>query len=234
MTIPSADHVVPGWAELLTLNEPAGITIRDPRPMFSWSSPDAIEPPGPFVYDILVIRDSDDEVEIEELGLTDTEYVPQQDLERNTPYRWQVTAHLAPDSAITESEGTFVIIDDSVPTVTLLFQNFPNPFPNRSTGQRTTCIWFDLAQGGETRLDILDTRGHVVRTFVPGPAFPSNLDAGRYGRPAVGQSGSCDLNLQWDGTAADGSTVPQGIYLVRLVAPEGTFFKRIVFMGAEF
>ncbi len=234
MTIPSAEHVVPLWAELLTLNEPAGITIRDPRPTFDWSSPDAIEPPGPFVYDLLVIRDSDDEVEIEELGLTDTEYVPQEDLERNTPYRWQVTAHLAPDSAITESEGTFVIIDDSVPAVTLLFQNFPNPFPNRTTGQRTTCIWFDLAQGGETRLDILDTRGHVVRTFVPGPAFSSNLDAGRYGRPAVGQSGSCDLNLQWDGTAADGSTVPQGIYLVRLVAPEGTFFKRIVFMGAEF
>lgn len=234
MTLPSAEHVVPLWAELLTLNEPAGITIRDPRPIFRWSSPDAIEPPGPFVYDLTVIRDDDDEIEIAERGLTEMEYVPQEDLERNTPYRWQVTAHLAPDSAVTESEGTFVIIDDTVPTVTLLFQNFPNPFPNRATGQRTTCIWFDLAAGGETRLDILDARGHVVQTLIPGTAFPARLDAGRYGRPDVGQTGSCHPDLQWDGTAADGSTVPQGIYLIRLVAPEGTFFKRIVFMGPGF
>jgi subtilisin family serine protease len=234
MTLPSIEHVVPPWAELLTLNEPAGITIRDPRPIFRWASPDALEPPGPYVYDLLVIRDDDDEVEIEESGLTETEYVPQKDLERNTPYRWQVTAHLGADSAITESEGTFVIIDDTVPTVTLLFQNFPNPFPNLSTGRLETCIWFDLAEGGETRLDILDTRGHVVQTLIPSATFPARLDAGRYGRPDVGQTGSCDPNLQWDGLAADGSRVPQGIYLIRLVAPEGTFFKRIVFMGRSF
>ncbi|UCF39883.1 MAG: S8 family serine peptidase [Gemmatimonadota bacterium] len=234
MTLPSAEHVVPPWAELLTLDEPAGITIREPRPTFRWSSPDVIEPPGPFVYDLSVIRNDDDEIEIDERGLTATEYVPPADLERNTPYRWQITAHLGPDSAITESQGTFVIIDDSVPTVTLLFQNFPNPFPNRATGQQATCIWFDLAEGGEIRLDILDTRGHVVQTVIPSAAFPARLDAGRYGRPDVGQTGSCDPNLQWDGRAADGSTVPQGIYLIRLVTPEGTFFKRIVFMGAGF
>ncbi len=233
-SLPSTEHVVPLWAELLTLNEPEGVTIREPRPVFQWSSPDVTEPPGPFVYDITVIRTDDDEVELEERGLTETQYVPDQDLERNTPYRWQVTSRLGADSAVTESEGTFVIIDDTVPSVTLLFQNFPNPFPNPTTGRRATCIWFDLAVGGETRLDVLDVRGHVVRTLIPGPTFPARLDAGRYGRPDVGQTGSCDPNLQWDGTAADGSTVPQGIYLIRLVAPEGTFFKRAVFMGPEF
>ena len=93
-----------------------------------------------------------------------------------------------------------------------------------------TCIWFDLAEPGEVRLDILDIRGHVVRNLVPGDLFSDVLDAGRYGRASAGSSG-CDGRLEWDGTASDGRFVPRGIYPVRLKTTAGTFFKRIVYLG---
>jgi hypothetical protein len=95
-------------------------------------------------------------------------------------------------------------------------------------------MWFDLATEGRVRLDVLDARGHIVREFVPGSEFGSQLPAGRYGRPDGDPGGSCDPRLEWDGTATDGRVLPQGIYLVRLVTPDGTFTKRIVFMGREF
>jgi hypothetical protein len=40
------------------------------------------------------------------------------------------------------------------------------------------------------------------------------------------------VNLEWDGRAQDGTVVRQGVYLAKLVTPDGTFFKRIVFLGA--
>jgi subtilisin family serine protease len=233
-TLATDEFTVPDWATLLTLNDPEGSATRDVRPMFDWSSPAAVEPPGPYLYDITVFREDNGDVEIFERGLTDTEYTPQRDLEFNTPYLWQVTSHLEADSTITESEAPFLILDDSAPAITLLYQNFPNPFPNNEIGRRTTCIWFDLATSGRTTVDILDTRGHVVLNLVPGSAFPPTLEPGRYGRPSAGGSGSCDPNLEWDGVAADGTVVPQGIYLVRLDSPDGVIFKRIVFMGADF
>lgn len=226
--------VVPPWATLTTLDEPDGIAIRETRPTFTWASPAVLEPPGPFTYDLQVIRTFDDERTVDTTGLTTTAFRPAQDLERNTPYRWRVTARLGADSAVTESRGTFLIVDDRVPLVTLLFQNFPNPFPTGTTGRAATCIWFDLATAGRVRLDILDMRGHLVRNLVPGAAFPSQLPAGRYGRPAAGETGPCDPRLEWDGTARDGRVVPRGVYPVRLVTPTGVLFKRIVFMGRDF
>jgi subtilisin family serine protease len=233
-TTPSDEFIVPEWATLLTLNDPAGTTTRELRPLFDWSSPLAVAPPGPYEYDIAIHREDNGQLELEQSGLTESEYRPPRDLEFNTPYRWQVVSHLEGDSAVTRSEGTFIVIDDSVPSVTLLFQNFPNPFPNLTTGSRTTCIWFDLATEGATTLDILDMRGRIVRNLVPGESFPTILMPGRYGRPANGVPGSCDRDLEWDGTASDGSSVPQGVYVVRLNAPDGSFFKRIVYMGPDF
>ncbi len=224
----------PDWATLTTLSDSAGSTIREFRPTFTWTSPDVAGPAGTFTYDITIVRDADALVELEALGLTDTSFVPDRDLERNTPYRWQVTSHLAADTATTESLGTFLIVDDSAPAITLLFQNFPNPFPNRSTGQPATCVWFDLAVTSEVRLDILDIRGHPVRTLIPNDQFPSTLPPGRYGRPPTGGVGSCDPAFLWDGSLSTGAFVPRGIYLIRLKTDEGTFFKRAVFMGRGF
>ena len=131
-TPPSDEFIVPEWATLLTLNDPAGTTTRELRPLFDWSSPLAVAPPGPYEYDIAIYREDNGQLELERSGFAESEYRPPRDLEFNTPYRWEVVSHLVGDSAVTRSEGTFIVIDDSVPSVTLLFQNFPNPFPNRT------------------------------------------------------------------------------------------------------
>ena len=223
----ASEYVVPPWIELVTLDDPAGLTIREARPLFRWAPTTVASPPGPFTYDLEVIRAGDAQVELRVAGLDSTSLTPQSDLEFNTPYRWRVTAHLGPDTATSESRGVFVIVDESVPPVTLLYQNFPNPFPNLSTGRTTTCVWFDLAAAGRVALEILDLRGHLVRRLIP----PQTLAAGRYGRPAVGASGQCSPELAWDGQAEDGSLVARGVYLIKLDTPTGRFFRRAVFLG---
>lgn len=224
-------YAAPPWAKLLTLDDPAGITIRERRPLFRWSSPPVASPPGPFRYDVEIIRADNGEIEIAARNLDSTSFLPQRDLELNTPYRWRVRSNLGGDTASTTSRGSFVIVDESVPSLTLLFQNFPNPFPSPSTGRWTTCIWFDLARPGRVRLEVLDLRGHLVRRLIPGAQFPEELPAGRYGRPAVGQSGSCDPALEWDGVSETGVSVPRGVYLIKLETPDGIFFRRAVFLG---
>ena len=226
-----AQFVVPAWADLLTLDDPAGTTVRDARPTLRWTAPAVVSPPGPFRFDVEIFRTDNREVVMRAAGLDTTAFTPASDLELNTPYRWRVVSHLGSDTATTESQGAFVVVDGSVPPVTLLFQNFPNPFPNRALGLAATCFWFDLATSGSVRLEILDLRGHRVRTLIPGDAFPDPLPAGRYGRPGGAAGGRCDANLEWDGRTEDGTVVRQGVYLVKLVTPDGTFFKRIVFLG---
>lgn len=120
------------------------------------------------------------------------------------------------------------MVGDSVPPATLLYQNFPNPFP--ASGRDSTCLWFDLASDSAVELEILDLRGNVVRRFVPGPDLPARLPAGRYGRS--GPTGpACDTRLMWDGRAGDGRDVPPGVYLYKLRAGGIIQFRRIVFRG---
>ncbi len=230
--LPGGPFVMPPWTTLVTFNDPAGITIRDPRPLFEWVSVDVAVPPGPFQYDVEIQRADLGVVEVRAESLTVTQFRPEEDLERNTPYRWRVLTRLGQDSLITASEGTLLIIDDSVPIATLLFQNFPNPFPQTGAFQNTTCIWFDLSVEGRVELDILDMRGHRVRRLFPRAGEPPELPAGRYGRPAVDQSGQCDPRFEWDGMASDGRTLPRGIYLIKLGTVAGVFFKRVVYMGS--
>lgn len=230
---PTTEYVAPPWADLLTLDDPAGLTIREPRPSFQWSPTPASTPPAPYTYDLEVLRADNSQVEVRAPGLDTTAYAPSTDLDFNTPYRWRVTSHLGADTSTTESRGVFVVVDESVPTVTLLYQNFPNPFPNVSTGRTTTCVWFDLATGGRVRLEILDLRGHLVRRLIPGSGESDVLAASRYGRPLVGTSGQCDPRFAWDGLAEDGDAVPRGVYLIKLETPSGTFFKRAVFLGSN-
>lgn len=224
-------YVVPPWAKLLTLNDPGGITVRDPRPVLKWSAPAVLAPPGPFTFDVEIFRTDTREVVSRAQGLDTTSWAPADDLELNTPYRWRVISHLGADTAIAESQGAFLVANGSVPSVTLLFQNFPNPFPNPAIGEQTTCFWFDLAHPGVVHLEILDLRGHLVRTLIPSDAFTEPLPAGRYGRPGGAASGRCDQNLQWDGRTEDGRDVLRGIYLAKLSTPDGVFFKRIVYLG---
>jgi len=120
------------------------------------------------------------------------------------------------------------LVDGTLPPTTLLYQNFPNPFP--AGGRDSTCIWFDLAETGSVQLEILDLRGGPVRRFIPGPDFGEVLSGGRYGRGGPGGP-TCDTRLMWDGRADDGRVVPAGVYLYKLTARGVIQFRRIVFRG---
>jgi len=221
------------WVQLVTFNAPAGASIRDSLPLLVWRSPQISVPPGPFLYDVDVYPASRSPLfaVASARGIPDTTFQPAMPLEKNLPYRWRVVAHVGPDSVIATSAGTFLVLDESVPSQTILYQNFPNPFPNPATGVSTTCVWFDIAQDGEVRLEIYDLRGRLVRRLVPTQAAPSPMTAGRYGRPEVASTGTCDPRFSWDGVAEDGQVVRPGVYVVRLLAGGFTDSRRIVFEG---
>jgi hypothetical protein len=219
---------VPAWATLRSYNNPAGAVTDSVQPTFRWSSPAVASPPGPFTYDLFVQRGTDTFPQFGIGGLTDTIFQLLDPLERNATYRWSLVAHAGADTTLIRSQGTFLIVDGNTPTASLLYQNFPNPFP--AVGRDSTCLWFDIAITGLVELEILDLRGNPVRRFVPGPDFGAMLPAGRYGR---GQAGGaiCDPRLMWDGRADDGHLLPAGVYLAKLKASGVLLFKRIVFRG---
>ena len=214
---------------LLFPNSPAGTTLETRRPRFVWSSAPVDVPPGPWLYDIEIVNGGTGE-RVVARQLSDTAFTPSFDLESNTSYRWAVTARLTTgDSVRVESLASFVIVDANAPLVTLLYQNFPNPFP--SPRSATTCVWFDLAEGGRVQLDVYDIRGNHVRTLVPNVEVGGVLTAGRYGRATAGNDGGCDGRFSWDGRADDGRDVAQGVYLLRLRAGRVSTVRRMLFLG---
>jgi len=219
---------IPLWAVPTSLSAPGGVVTDSAQPTFTWDPITVPAPPGPFSYDLLVQRVENGFVDFSIAGLQDTFFRPPQPLEVNRSYRWTLVVHAGPDTSIVRSEGSFLVLDGGTPTATLLYQNFPNPFP--TAGRDSTCLWFDLAVSGMVELDILDLRGNAVRRFIPGPDFPAFVNAGRYGRGAPG-GGSCDPRLMWDGRADNGQMLPAGVYLAKLKAPAMLVFKRIVFRG---
>ena len=219
---------VPAWVTLTTLDNPQGTTTSDPQPVFTWSSPAIAAPPGPFRYDMFVFRRGQSFPTYGVGGIADTAFMITQPLERSVQYIWKVIAHVGNDSAVASSRGPFLVLDPSVPGATILYQNFPNPFPAGT--QAATCLWFDLAITGRTELVVLDLRGNPVRHFVPGPDFAAVLPAGRYGRSGPGGP-TCDPRFTWDGRDDAGDFVPAGVYLYKLKAPDVIQFKRIVFRG---
>jgi subtilisin family serine protease len=219
---------VPEWATLTSLSAPAGVVTDSVQPTFTWTSPAIAAPPGPFTYDLFVQRVTEPAPDFGVAGLTGTSFRIPSPLERNTAYHWHLVARAGSDTSLASSQGSFLVLDGSTPAASLLYQNFPNPFP--SAGRDSTCLWFDLATGGLVELEILDLRGNSVRRFVPGPDFPAILTPGRYGRGQAGGT-TCDPRLMWDGRSGDGRLLPAGVYLYKLKAPGLVLFKRIVFRG---
>ena len=116
-----------------------------------------------------------------------------------------------------------------VPSVTLLYQNFPNPFP--TPGASFTCIWFDLHTVSQVRLTIHDIRGTLLRTLVPSAALSSSFPAGRFGRGDPDANTGCDHRFSWDGNDENGRRVPSGVYMVRLKTERFEGVKKIVYRG---
>jgi hypothetical protein len=218
--------------ELLDPDGATGVSVGTQQPRFAWRSAAVTTPPGPWVYELFVTNVAT-QVTRSRGGIIDTVYQYPDTLEANTSYRWRVVARplngLPTDSAVASSRSSFVIAPANQPVTTLLYQNFPNPFPAASSP--TTCIWFDLRTASDVRLMIYDLRGNPVRTIVPGAELAGTLPAGRYGRLRELDGSGCDPRLAWDGTADNGRTVPPGIYLVRLRADGYEAMRKIVFRG---
>jgi hypothetical protein len=217
------------WLTLLAPNNPNGSVVYSNRPTFVWSSAHVAATAGRWQYEIRITGANGATVLVGRLD--DTVYVPVRDLEGNTSYRWSVAAWLANgDSTKIQSAASFVVLDPTVPPATILFQNFPNPFPNERVG--ATCIWFDLRRASAVELQILDLRGNRVRTLLPSAQFATtSFAAGRYGRASEGSNTGCDPRLSWDGTDDGGHTVPTGVYLIRLRADGVETFRKALFKG---
>lgn len=220
---------IPAWAVLTSLSNPGGTTTFDVQPTLTWTPAYVASPPGPFTYDVFVRRVGATFDLIGVGGLTQAQFAIPTPLERSVSYTWSLVVRAGTDTTRIASAGAFLVADPSTPPATLLYQNFPNPFPG--AGRDSTCMWFDLSSASIVELDVLDLRGALVRRFIPGPDFPAILPAGRYGRGVVSGGGVCDSRLMWDGRATDGRVVPGGVYLSRLRAGGTVQIKRIVFRG---
>ena len=217
------------WLTLHAPDAPNGSTLRTRRPTFVWRSARVAAPPGPWRYD-LAIASVGTAKSLRFPQLSDSTFTLPGDLDSNTSYRWSVTARLANEQRTTASSAsTFVIVDANAPLITLLYQNWPNPFPSATT--MSTCVWFDIARFGLVRLDVHDLRGNHVRTLVPGPQVASVLSAGRYGRASPGNDSGCDPRFSWDGRSDNGLLVAPGLYFLRLRADGTESVRKMIFRG---
>ncbi|HEY7567214.1 MAG TPA: hypothetical protein VH762_06560 [Gemmatimonadaceae bacterium] len=216
------------WVRLVAPNPLGGVTLLTRRPTFLWRAAQIASPPGPWRFDLSVENVATREI-LRYANLSEAQFVLPRALEFNASYRWSVTARTAGnDTTTVRSAGTFVIADLSVPAVTLLYQNFPNPFPSASSA--STCIWFDIHKETRVRLTVHDIRGNLVRTLIPSAGASDLFRAGSYGRGIGGESG-CEPSFAWDGTDDRGNLVPTGVYLVRLKTSAFEGYKRAVFRG---
>ncbi len=232
---PAVQRVVPEWLTLIAPNELNGSTLETQRPRFIWRSPAIEEPPGPWLYDLQIRNVGSGQV-LFYSNLSDTSFIPPPAtgsmlLEFNTSYRWSVTARIPSGESVTvRSRSSFVIVNPAVPLATLLYQNFPNPFPTPTSS--STCVWFDLSAPSIVSLDVFDLSGRHVVNVVPGRLGFPNYPAGRHGRaPGGSSSAGCNGNIQWDGRGRDGAFVPPGVYLLRLRAAGVESVKKVVYRG---
>ncbi len=219
------------YLTLVQPNSPTGQSLTDATPTFIWRSARVDLPPGPWRYDLSIINVASGNFTLFQ-GLSDTSFTPSaaQALEFQTSYRWSVKAYLQNGSPVdtvrVSSSATFTVVPSGPPGVTLLYQNFPNPFP--TSYSQTTCIWFDLSAPATVKLTVHTIHGDKVRTLIPG-VRDAQMAAGRYGRGTP--SGGCDGVQVWDGKADDGRYVPSGVYLLIFEANGLRSVKKILWRG---
>ncbi len=219
---------VPPWLTLITPNSPTGDIFDIRRPLFVWRSAPVVASTGGWTYELEIT--SQGRTEVAAANVRDTTFRPPTNLQANTSYRWSIRATLGTGATVRlQSAATFLIDDPPLPTTTIFYQNFPNPFP--SDASFSTCFWFDLGEpGGRVRIDVLDARGNFVRAVVGGADATTSFPPGRYGRGAPGAGSNCDNRFVWDGTGSDGRLVAPGVYLIRFrVGNEPPIFRKALF-----
>jgi subtilisin family serine protease len=227
---------MPTWVQLVSPVANRVTFVNTPRPELSWTPLAAQPPAGPLSYDIEVLSaETGQPVQPAVRNHTQASVRVPEPLVPNVAYRWRVIARAAGGMADTvESTAPFVVTSDSMPPATLLYQNFPNPFPRDDLGRATTSIWFDLAESVPVELSVHDQRGRLVRRLIPASpgCAPVILGPGQFGRgaPTAYTSDCEDINTFWDGTDANGDTVPRGVYILRLRAGAAVEYRHMIFV----
>ncbi len=221
---------VPPWLRLDVLNDPSGTEVADPQPEFRWTAVELLGPAGPFMFELQVLLDREGEVIQSYSGLEEERLTLEEPLPFNVPLRWRVIAEARTGAVDTvTSPGPFVVTGGENPPVTILYQNFPNPFPNIAEGIFETRIWFDLAEPSRVRLAVFDMRGRLVRSLIPVRGCgPVELPPGLYGREEGVPQDRC-TSFSWDGRDDGGQRVSSGVYLLRLEAGGVVEVRRVVF-----
>ncbi|MFH1765734.1 MAG: S8 family serine peptidase [Gemmatimonadota bacterium] len=221
---------VPSWVRLDVLNEPGGTQLTDPQPEFRWTAMDLPGVAGPFAFELQILSDREGELLQSYPGLGEEHHRIADPLPFNLPLRWRVIAKAPEGLADTvASAGPFVVTGGANPPVTILYQNFPNPFPDPDGGIWETRIWFDLARTSFVELAVYDMRGRMVRSLIPARGCgPKELPPGLYGREEGPSSDPCTA-FAWDGGDERGGRVPPGVYLLRLRAGGVVGVRRVVY-----
>lgn len=225
--------VMPGWVRLLSPDPNQVTHVDNERPELSWVPLTAPPPAGPLTYDVDVLSlQTGAPIQTIRNVTTSSVRVPQP-LVPNTSYRWRVIARTQLGRADTvESSSAFVVESASAPPVTLLQQNFPNPFPRPDLGVLATRIWFDLEASTTVELEVLDLRGRLIRRLIPAApgCGPQTLPAGYYGRTDTEAVDPACVQTSWDGTDHQGREVARGVYVLRLRAGGREHFRRMIFL----
>lgn len=96
--------------------------------------------------------------------------------------------------------------DAAAPTAFALEAAYPNPFSERTT------LTLRLAEAGPATLIVYDVAGRAVATLADGV-----LTAGEH-------------RVTWDGTAADGRSLPAGLYVARLTGSAGHAVSKLTLL----
>jgi hypothetical protein len=229
----SGARITPPWLALVSPSGSGGDILDTPTPQFVWRSAGVRAPVGPWRYQFSVLESNGQARLITDPQLRDTVFQVSgpQALLANASYRWRVRATLPTGESVTlTSSATFVIIEPELPRATLSYQPFPNPFPDPTSF--VSCFWFDVGEGGaDVSLDVLDLRGNLVRSIIPGTDGRTRFPQGRYGRAAPGTGTNCSGAYVWNATDRFGETVSPGVYLVRFRANGVTTVRKVLFRG---
>gem|GEM_PF-5932207 len=98
------------------------------------------------------------------------------------------------------------ISDHATPSSCILYQNYPNPF-NPSTG-----IKYKMLKQGHVTISVYNTLGQQISTIV-NEMKPVGLHT-----------------ESWDGTDADGNSVPSGVYFYRIVTDDFVDARKMVLL----
>jgi len=222
------------WVTLVSLAGDQTTFTETIRPELTWTALPAPPPAGPLTYDVEVLDQRSGEVVDRIRDLSTTQTRVRSALAPNGAYRWRVIARTQQGMVDTvTSVHPFVVNSSESPPATILYQNFPNPFPAYDLGVMKTTIWFDLSSAAIVELTVHDLRGRLLRRLIPTREScpPQLLPAGAYGRP--GSPYPIDDNdcvmTSWDGRDQQGERLPRGVYVLRLLTNGKPAYRRMLY-----